>query len=92
MTEPIAVELLEQVTPLGSWNIRNIVERALSTAVQAFFASLPATIPLTVDQAEAVGISAAIAAGSAALSAGKNLIAEGVVVQAAKRAAAGPLL
>jgi hypothetical protein len=88
MPEPTTVNIVEQVTPLGNWNILNIIERALSTAVQAFFASLPATIPLTVDQAEAVGISAAIAAGSAALSAVKNLIAEGVVVQAAKRAAA----
>ena len=89
MTETVVTELVEQVTPLGSWNVRNIVERALSTAVQAFFASLPATIPLSVDEAEAVGISALIAAGSAALSALKNLIAEGTVVQAAKRAAAG---
>ncbi len=88
MFETTTVNIVEQVTPLGIWNVRNIVERALSTAVQAFFASLPATIPLTVDQAEAVAISAAIAAGSAALSAVKNLVAEGVVVQAAKRAAA----
>ncbi len=83
------VELVgEAITPLGSFNVRNIVERVVWTFVQAFIGSLPATIPLVADDARAISASALAAGIAAVVSLAKNLTGELVVVQASKRAAA----
>lgn len=53
--------------------IKNIVERFLWTAVQAFVGSLPATVTLTGHNLAAIGYSGLTAAVSAVISLAKNL-------------------
>lgn len=54
----------------------NIAERAVWTAVQAFFGALPPVIVLTGPALRAVGLSAVAAAVAALISFGKNLSME----------------
>lgn len=67
--------------------VRNILERFVWTALQAFIGSLPATIALTTDNLVAVGYAGLAAAIASVVSLAKNLTAEGVVTQAVKRGA-----
>lgn len=76
------------VNPAGTASA-NIVERFAWTAAQAFFAAVPATFALTVDDARAVALMGVNAAVSAVLSLAKNLTAEGTVIEATSRAAGG---
>ena len=73
------------VEPAGTASA-NIIERFAWTAGQAFFAAVPATFALTVDDARAVALMGVNAAVSAVLSLAKNLAAEGAVVEATRRA------
>lgn len=89
VTEPrsITVPIVTEVVTAG-WDVRNIVERFVWTAVQAFVGSLPATLALTTDALVATGYAGLTAAVAAVISLAKNLTGEGVAVQAAKRAIA----
>lgn len=71
---------------MRTFNVGNIVERFIWTAIQAFVGSLPATMALTANDIRAVAYSGLSAAVAACISLAKNLTAEGIVVQAAKRA------
>jgi hypothetical protein len=69
------------------FDVKNIVERFAWTAVQAFVGALPATLALTANDARAAAYAGLAAAVAAVISLAKNLTAEGIVVQAAKRSA-----
>jgi hypothetical protein len=69
-----------------TFNVKNIVERVVWTFVQAGIGSLPVTIALTTSSLSAVGWAALSAGVAAVVSLGKNLTAEGIVVQSVKRA------
>jgi hypothetical protein len=70
-----------------NFRIGNVIERFVWTAVQAFVGSLPATMALTLKDSKAIAYSGLTAAVAAMISLAKNLTAEGVVIQAAKRKA-----
>jgi hypothetical protein len=69
-----------------TWDVKNIVERAFWTFIQAGVGSLPATLALSSNNAKAAAWAFVTAGVAAVISLAKNLTAEGIVVQAAKRA------
>ncbi len=80
--EPVELELVQ-----AGWDVRNILERFVWTFLQAGVGSLPVTFGLTTDSLSAIGWSVLAAGIAAEVGLAKNLTAEGVVVQAEKRAA-----
>ncbi len=64
---------------------KNIIERFVWTALQAFIGALPASVALTTDELSAVGWAGLSAAIASVISLAKNLTAEGIIVQEVKR-------
>lgn len=76
------------LSPAGTASA-NIVERFAWTAVQAFFAAIPATFALTTSNTRAVALMGVNAAVAAVMSLAHNLAAEGAVIEATRRATGG---
>jgi len=84
MAEQITISRAE-VTEAARWDVKNLIERFVWTAIQGFFGSVPATLTLTANDARAWVYAGVTGAVAAVISLAKNLTAEGVRVQGIKK-------